>query len=49
MLLGENGETIKRISSNARGNIEKSLGVKIHLFLFVKVRNDWEKRQIESL
>ena len=49
MLLGENGETIKRISTNARGNIEKSLGVKIHLFLFVKVRDDWERRQIESL
>lgn len=42
MILGRKGEMIKEIGTNARKNIEKLLGYKIHLFLFVKVRKDWE-------
>jgi GTP-binding protein Era len=42
MILGKRGEMIKLIGSHARLNIEKLLGYKIHLFLFVKVRKDWE-------
>ena len=36
------GEKIKEIGPKARLNIEEVLGIKIHLFLFVKVRKSWE-------
>ena len=42
MIIGKNGSKIKEIGSAARVNIEKLLGYKIHLFLFVKVRKNWE-------
>jgi GTP-binding protein Era len=42
MILGKKGYMIKEIGINARKNIEQLLGCKIHLFLFVKVRKDWE-------
>jgi GTPase len=43
MIIGKNGSKIKEIGSIARANIEKLLGIKIHLFLFVKVRENWEE------
>ena len=42
MIIGKHGSRIKEIGSIARVNIEKLLGLKIHLFLFVKVRENWE-------
>lgn len=42
MIIGKNGARIKEIGTAARINIEKLLGQKIHLFLFVKVRKNWE-------
>ena len=42
MIIGKHGSRIKEIGSIARVNIEKLLGRKIHLFLFVKVRENWE-------
>jgi GTP-binding protein Era len=42
MIIGKNGSRIKEIGSTARANIEKLLGRKVHLFLFVKVRKNWE-------
>jgi GTPase len=42
MIIGEKGEKIKEIGTKARLNIEELLGIKIHLFLFVKVRKSWE-------
>ncbi|PCJ25949.1 MAG: GTPase Era [Rickettsiales bacterium] len=42
MVIGKHGSRIKEVGSKARVNIEKLLGQKIHLFLFVKVRKDWE-------
>jgi len=42
IILGKRGEKIKEIGTKARLEIEKSLGFKVHLFLFIKVR-DWEK------
>lgn len=42
MIIGKNGSRIKEVGSAARANIEKLLGRKIHLFLFVKVRKNWE-------
>lgn len=42
IILGKNGSMIKLIGSNARKNIEEFLGQKVHLFLFVKVRSNWD-------
>lgn len=42
IVLGKGGETIKKISSAARHAIEEMAGHRIHLFLFVKVRENWE-------
>lgn len=44
MILGKNGNQIKNISMQARENITHMLGIKVHLFLFVKVRKEWEKQ-----
>ncbi|GAB4163962.1 MAG: GTPase Era [Rickettsiaceae bacterium] len=42
IIIGKRGSKIKEIGSAARINIENLLGQKIHLFLFVKVRENWE-------
>jgi GTPase len=42
IVLGKGGETIKKISSAARHAIEEMTGHRVHLFLFVKVRENWE-------
>jgi GTP-binding protein Era len=40
--LGEGGRMIKAVSMDARKELETALGRKVHLFLHVKVREDWE-------
>ncbi|MBO7452638.1 MAG: GTPase Era [Clostridiales bacterium] len=42
ILLGKDGQMIKRISTKARINIERLTGCKVYLELFVKVREDWK-------
>ncbi|NRB10152.1 MAG: GTPase Era [Rickettsiaceae bacterium] len=42
MVIGKKGAMIKIIGTAARINIEKLVGCKIHLFLFVKVRKNWD-------
>jgi GTP-binding protein Era len=42
IVLGEGGRMIKSISIDARKEIEAALEKKVHLFLHVKVREDWE-------
>lgn len=42
IILGKNGSKIKEIGSKARLEMEKAFSCKIHLFLFVKVRELWE-------
>lgn len=42
IVLGKDGATIKKISSAARRAIEEMAGHRVHLFLFVKVRENWE-------
>jgi GTP-binding protein Era len=42
IVLGKDGATIKKISSGARRAIEEMAGHRVHLFLFVKVRENWE-------
>jgi GTP-binding protein Era len=41
IVLGKNGAQIKSIGESARRELEKLLNVRIHLFLFVKVREKW--------
>jgi GTP-binding protein Era len=41
IVLGQGGRQIKRIGAHARTELEKMLDRRVHLFLFVKVREDW--------
>ncbi len=41
IVLGKSGATIKAIGADARKEIADILGQKVHLFLFVKVRDNW--------
>ena len=41
IVLGKGGATVKDIGQAARKDIEDALGIKAHLFLFVKVRENW--------
>ncbi len=41
IVLGKNGQTIKQLGQLARKELEASLERKVHLFLFVKVRENW--------
>jgi GTP-binding protein Era len=41
IVLGKGGATIKLIGEMARKDLEESFGRRVHLFLFVKVREDW--------
>jgi len=42
IVLGKNGQTIKDIGAAARKDMSDWLGRKVHLFLFVKVRSNWQ-------
>ncbi len=42
ILLGKNGARIKQVSQKARQEIGRLLGKAVHLFLFVKVRENWQ-------
>ncbi len=42
IVLGKGGQTIKAIGQAARAEIAEIAEAKVHLFLFVKVREDWE-------
>ena len=46
ILLGKNGQMIKRIGTAARENIEEMTDCKVFLDLHVKVRKDWKNRQV---
>lgn len=41
IVLGKGGQTIKKIGALAREELEEILGCRVHLFLFVKVREKW--------
>ena len=46
IVLGKGGATIKKIGELARKEMEEIFGRRVHLFLFVKVREDWaDKRE----
>jgi GTP-binding protein Era len=41
IVLGEGGQRIKAIGARARAELERMLARRVHLFLFVKVRENW--------
>jgi GTP-binding protein Era len=42
IVLGKGGQMIKLLSTEARKELAAILEQPVHLFLFVKVRQDWE-------
>ena len=49
ILVGKSGETLKRIGSYARADLENMLGCKVYLNLWVKVKENWRDRQRDVL
>ncbi len=45
ILVGKNGETLKRIGSYARTDLEKLLETQVYLNLWVKVKENWRESQ----
>lgn len=45
ILVGKGGETLKRIGSYARVDLEKLLGTQVYLDLWVKVKENWRDTQ----
>ena len=43
ILVGKNGETLKRIGSYAREDMEKLLEAQVYLNLWVKVKENWRE------
>lgn len=50
IVIGRSGETMKKIASQARLDMERSLGGKVHLEVWVKVRSGWtdDERAVKS-
>lgn len=47
ILIGKQGLLLKEIGKRARGDIERLLGSKVYLDLWVKVKKDWRNHAIE--
>lgn len=43
IVLGKGGQTIKKISQASRTELTEVVGAPVHLFLFVKVREGWDR------
>lgn len=46
IIIGDGGAMIKKIGMSARGDIERFLGQKVFLELFVKVRPKWRDNEL---
>ncbi|MGL5296104.1 MAG: GTPase Era [Culicoidibacterales bacterium] len=46
IIIGKNGQMLKRIGTDARKDINRVLGTKVHLQTWVKVVKDWRNKQI---
>ena len=44
IIIGKGGKMLKRIGTYAREDLEKMLGIKINLKLWVKVKEDWQEK-----
>ena len=49
VLVGKNGENLKRIGSYAREDMERLLDTRVYLNLWVKVKENWRDSQREIL
>jgi GTP-binding protein Era len=51
IVLGKGGQTVKLIGQLARAEMERQFGRKVHLFLFVKVREGWadDKERLRAM
>ncbi len=47
ILIGNKGQAIKRVGTEARKDIEEFIDTKVYLELFVKVRKDWREKDNE--
>ena len=45
ILIGKNGEMLKRISTGARLDMERFFGCRVNLHCWVKVKEDWRNRE----
>lgn len=45
IIIGKGGEKIKKVGIEARHDIEKFFGKRVHLEIFVKVEKDWRNRE----
>ena len=45
ILIGKQGQALKEVSSFARKDMEKCLGAKVYLTVYVKVKEDWRDKQ----
>jgi GTP-binding protein Era len=43
IIIGKNGEMLKKIGSRAREDMERFFGVKVFLDLWVKVKENWRE------
>jgi len=43
-MIGKQGAMLKKIGTLARDDIEKLLGMKVYLELFVRVEDEWRSR-----
>lgn len=44
IIIGKRGELLKKIGTQARGDIERLLGTRVFLELFVKIEENWSER-----
>lgn len=44
IIIGKGGKMLKRIGTYAREDLEKMLGIKINLKIWVKVKEDWQEK-----
>ena len=47
IIIGKGGSMLKKIGSQARSDIEKLVGCRVNLQLFVKVRKDWRNDTVQ--
>ncbi len=45
ILIGKQGKALKEVASFARQDMEKFLGAKVFLTVYVKVKEDWRDRE----
>ena len=46
MIIGKNGETLKKIATFAREDMEAFFGQKVYLNLWVKVKENWRDSEL---